>query len=157
MTRRGNRVPYPKAVEFSPVATQTRDGGESVIPIFMRQRRRVQLLAAQAPLRQVAVHECDKPVVVRALDQVREFMNKNIFEALWRLVRQFEIQPDAARLHIARALARFHFSDPPRGRFHPEERLPFFKQCRDARLESFTIPGFEHTLAPSQRSISADV
>ena len=42
------------------------------------------------------VQQRDEPLIVMRLDEVNEFMNDQIFEALHRLFRQFKIQPDAA-------------------------------------------------------------
>lgn len=58
------------------------DWNGSVAPMLVGQRHRVQFLAAQPPLGQVLVHERDETVVVLPLDEVGEFVDENVFEAL---------------------------------------------------------------------------
>ena len=49
----------------------------------------------QTPLRQVLVHDRDEVLVMMPLDEMNEFVHNDIFEALYRLLSEFEVQPDA--------------------------------------------------------------
>jgi hypothetical protein len=52
----------------------------------------------QTPLRQVLVHDRDEVIVMMPLDEVREFVNNDIFKALHRLLSEFEVQPNSTSL-----------------------------------------------------------
>jgi hypothetical protein len=52
----------------------------------MGERRRIQLLPAQPPLRQVVVHHGDEAFVVTSLDEMGELVDDDIFEALLGLL-----------------------------------------------------------------------
>ncbi|MCY1186978.1 hypothetical protein D9M73_279010 [compost metagenome] len=52
-------------------------------------------------------------------------MDENVFEALDRLFRQFQVEPDAAGGNVAGAPLGFHFLDAPSVRLNPQDRLPF--------------------------------
>src|ERR1051325_11334308 len=85
----------------------------SVAPGSVRQWFSVQLLPVLSPLRQVFIHERHEAFIVVSLNQMHEFMDNDVFEALDRLFGQFEIQPDAARLGVASAPSGFHSLDSP--------------------------------------------
>ena len=47
------------------------------------------------------------------LDEVHEFVNDDIFDALYRLLSEFEIQPDATSFDATGAPLGFHLLDAP--------------------------------------------
>jgi hypothetical protein len=67
----------------------------------------------QTPLRQVLVHYRNEPIVMMPVDEVHEFVNHDIFEALHRLLGEFEIQPDATSFDATGAPLGFHLLDAP--------------------------------------------
>ena len=89
----------------------------------MGKRRSIQLLSMQTPLRQVLVHDRDEPIVMVPLDEVHEFVDNYIFEALRRLLSEFEVQPDATSFDSTGAPLGFHFLDAPAKRPEHVKRL----------------------------------
>ena len=73
------------------------------------------------------VHYRDEPVVMMPLDKVHEFMNKNIFEPLHRLLSEFEIQPDATSFDATGAPLGFHLLDAPVSDLNTENWLPLLQ------------------------------
>ena len=71
------------------------------------------------------VQQGDEPLIVMRLDEVNEFVNDEIFEALHRLFRQFEVQPDAASRYVARAPLSLHLFDAPSSDLNVQACLPF--------------------------------
>jgi hypothetical protein len=69
----------------------------------MAQRSPIQLRPLQPPLGQEAVHQLGEPVIVVSLQEMRHLMNDDALKALNRLLGQFQIQPDAARVDVADA------------------------------------------------------
>jgi hypothetical protein len=67
----------------------------------------------QTPLRQVPVHDRNEVIVMISFDEVHEFVNNDIFEALYRLLSEFEIQPDATSFDATGSPFGFHFLDAP--------------------------------------------
>jgi hypothetical protein len=66
---------------------------------LFQQRRRVQRLPNQPPSRQVTLHQRVEAVVVMAHEEMHQFVDDEVLdEALWRLLHQLEVQPDAASL-----------------------------------------------------------
>ncbi len=96
----------------------------SVSPSLMGKRRGVQLLPMQAPLRQAFVHDRHEPVVVVPLHQVHQFVDDQVFEALHRLLRQLQVQPDTAGVDVACTLLGFHLFNTPVGDLNPQNTIP---------------------------------
>ena len=64
---------------------------KSVTPIRMGQRSGIQFVPTGSPMRQEIIHQRDKVVVMMALQQMNQFVDDNIFEALHRLLGKFEV------------------------------------------------------------------
>ena len=64
----------------------------------------------QPPVRQMLVHERREAIVMMPLDEMHEFVDDDVFEALDRLLGEFEVQPDAAGLRVAGAPPGLHSS-----------------------------------------------
>jgi hypothetical protein len=93
------------------------------------------------PLRQVLVHYGDEMLVVMPFQQVRQFVDEDIFQALRRLLDKFEVQPDAAGLGVAGAPSGFHLFDAPLRERNPKHRLPFLDERPNQLLELMAMSG----------------
>lgn len=63
---------------------------------------------------------CPEAVIATTFEQVDHFMDEDVFQALRRFLRQFQIQPDTAGLNVAGPPLRLHPSDTTLGDFHPD-------------------------------------
>jgi hypothetical protein len=52
----------------------------------MRKRRRIEFVTMEPPLRHVPVHDCEETLIMMSLDQMREFMDYDVLETLFRLL-----------------------------------------------------------------------
>jgi hypothetical protein len=75
----------------------------------------------------------DEPLIVMRLDEMNEFVNDEIFEALHRPFRQFEIQPDAPLRYAACTPLSLHLFDAPSSALDAQDRLPFRDERRKAK------------------------
>ena len=53
----------------------------SVRPIIVSKRLGIQNLPVLAPVGEMTIHQRDEPVIVMPLDQVRQFVDEDVFEA----------------------------------------------------------------------------
>lgn len=56
-----------------------------------------------SPLRHKFIHERLETVIVTPFEQVDHFVDENVFQALRRLLREFEVETDAAGFGVAGA------------------------------------------------------
>src|SRR5450759_2374443 len=94
----------------------------------------------ELPLREVSVHQRHETLVVMPRDQMNEFVDDDVFEALHRLLGEFKVQPDAVGLGIASAPSRFHFLDAPLSDHNTQDRLPFLDERWNQFFELLAIP-----------------
>jgi hypothetical protein len=80
----------------------------SVLPRLVSQGFAVELLAAVLPEGQEAVHRAYELLVVMVFEQMHQFVDDDVLQAVRGFFDQFEVQPDAPRLRIAGAPFRFH-------------------------------------------------
>lgn len=113
----------------------------------MSQRRPVEFVPKHAPARHVPVHQLPKAVVVAALDQVDKLMRRDVFQAGRRLLGQFEIQPDAPRLGVARSPAGLHPLDARLGGAYADFRFPLGHDGGQALAQPAAVPALQHGLA----------
>jgi len=106
----------------------------------MRQRRLIQQVTAQPPVRQQRIHERLEPGVVGAFVQVNQLMHQDVLQAGRRLLGQFQIQPDAPGRDVAAPPAGFHAPDARFGDSDTDAGLPFSQQRRQLGLERLPIP-----------------
>jgi hypothetical protein len=62
----------------------------------MAQRRPIQLLAVQTPLRHQLIHVFPEPMSVMTFQQVSHLMYKDVLEACRRLLGHLQVKPDSA-------------------------------------------------------------
>ena len=101
----------------------------------------------QPPLRHVFVHDRDEAIVMMPLDEMSEFVDDEIFQALHLLLGELEVQPDATGLCIAGAPLGLHLLDAPRINLNAQGRLPYFQKGRNQFLELLAIPTLQHSLS----------
>src|SRR5438128_2333430 len=101
----------------------------------------------QPPLRQVFVHNRDESVIMMPLDEMHEFVDDDIFEALYWLFGEFKVQPDATGVSVACAPLGFHSFDAVRGYLKAQGRLPFVQKWRDQFPQLLAIPTLQDSLA----------
>ena len=77
------------------------------------------------------IQDREKPIVVMPFQQVGQFVNDDVFEALHRLFREFEIEPDSAGGGVAGAPFGFHPLDAPVGDMHSQDGLPLLHERGD--------------------------
>jgi len=77
------------------------------------------------------IHECDEAVGMMALNEMDQFVDDDVFEALHRFLGQFEVQPDATGDWIAGAPPSFHFPDTPSCDLNTQRYLPFLQKRRN--------------------------
>ena len=63
-------------------------------PLLRSQWRFVELISAGSPVRHAQIHEFNKVLVVRALNQVGELVNHDVFEATRVLLGQLRVEPN---------------------------------------------------------------
>ena len=97
----------------------------------MTERCRVQYLAMVPPMWQVAVHQGHESLVVMPFNEVRQFVDEEVLEALRGLLGEFEVQPDAPGATAARTPLGLHPLDAPDGYLDAENRLPLRQQRRN--------------------------
>ena len=107
----------------------------------MTQRQAVQQVSVLAPLRQVGVQQGDEPLVVVPLQQVRQLVDKDVLEALYRLFRQFSVEADGPGVGVAAAPAGLHALDEEPLHPHPQDRLPLLDQPGGDLPDLLAVPG----------------
>jgi hypothetical protein len=120
---------------------------KSVTPGVVSEWRCVQLAPARPPVREMLVQQRDEPLIVMRLNEVDEFMNHEIFEALHGLFRQFEVQPDAASRYAARTPLSLHPLDAPSGDLNAQASLPFRDERRNGVAKVLAKPTLQYPLA----------
>ena len=94
----------------------------------------------QAPLGHKFVQIFYETIVVTAFQNVDHFVDNDVFEANFWLLRQFQIERYALGAGIATAPLCFHLSDLPARHFDTQCLLPFSYQWGDQRPELLSIP-----------------
>src|SRR5947209_4683914 len=93
----------------------------------------------------MSVHQREKSIIVMPLNKVGEFMNDQVFEALHRLLCKFEVQPDAARIRVARPPFGLHLLYAPVRGLDTENCLPLCQQRKNESPQLPAIPTLQYT------------
>src|SRR5438874_2049989 len=93
------------------------------------------------------IHDRDEPIIMMSRKQVHELMHYNVFKAIRRLLCQFEVDPDAARINSARAPFGFHPLNTECRYVDTKALLPLFQQWRNHSFEMLAIPPHHHLSA----------
>lgn len=67
---------------------------DSIFPIFMSQGHAVEHAATNRPFWNNAIHQFYETSVVRRFQQVRQFVDDDVFQAFARLLGQLHVEPD---------------------------------------------------------------
>lgn len=119
----------------------------SMIPPLTSHRLPIQLIADQPPGRHVAVEDRQESAVVAGFDQVGEFVQQDVLQALQWFLRQFQIQPDAPGVGVAAAPQGLHALDAPVFGLHTQHLLPFVQQGWHALFHFCPVEGIQQRLA----------
>ena len=121
----------------------------------MNQRKVIQLFSMQPPLRHGLIHQRREAIVVLALQQMDQLVHDDIFEADRWFFDQFEVEPDALCLDVARAPARLHLFDAPLGDVNAKDGFPLGDERRNEQFELLSIPREQHTFTLSNIAAGA--
>ena len=125
----------------------------SISPSFMRERRAVEFVFVQAPLRHQGVHQCAKTLVVVSLQEVDHLVDENVRQARGGLLDQFEIQPNAPGTRVAGPPASLHLFDPHIIDDDADLWLPLGDERGQFSAELVAVPAMQYGLA--HRSVTA--
>ena len=73
------------------------------------------------------VHDGREPLRVVPFQQVRQFVDDDVFQTRRRFLGQFQIHPNAAGFNVAGAPLGFHFLDAKLIGTNAQDGLPFFQ------------------------------
>ena len=90
------------------------------------------------------VHELREAVVVVAFQEMHEFVDDDVFEALDRLLGEFEVQPHAATIGVAGAPLGFHSFDSRLCGRHFHARLHFAMSGGINSFKLLSIPALQN-------------
>src|ERR1700693_1460406 len=99
------------------------------------------------PVGQVSVHERQKSIAVIPLDEVSQFVDNQVIEALHRLFCEFEVEPDATGVDVAASPLRFHLFDAPFSHINTQHWLPFLDEWRNQVSQFGSVPALQNSLA----------
>ena len=99
------------------------------------------------PIGQKTIHQGHKTLIVSGFEQVSHFVNDDVLQALARLLGEFSVEADSARLAGAAAPFRFHPLNEEPIDFDMHERLPFRDKDGGSCLELSPVPSFQNGLS----------
>jgi hypothetical protein len=128
---------------------------ESVAPSLVGKRLGIQFLPMQSPLRHVLVHDRDEAIVMMPFIQMHEFMDGDVLQALHRLLREFEVQPNPTNFDIAASPLGFHFLDAAVNGLQAQNPLPFLQEWWQQFVKLSPIPPLQCAFALRSVGFSA--
>ena len=112
-------------------------------PILMPHRQPVQQIPPGLPVGQVTVQEISKPATVGRLQQVKQFVDQDIFQADRRLAGQFGVQADGPGAGGATAPAGLHVLDVEMADLDAQVLFPMGQERGRVFAYLVTVPGCE--------------
>ena len=112
----------------------------SIPPALLPHREPVECLAVSLPLWHEAVHQSDEPGVVGGLQQVNQFVDNDVFEALAGFLGEIGVEADGVGLRIAASPLGLHPPHEDPADFNTHQRFPLGNHRRDRCLELLAIP-----------------
>lgn len=85
----------------------------------------VQDILPDSPVGEVSIHQGFETVVVVLFQEMQQFMDDDIFQAVLWLLCQFQVDPDALSKDVAGAPFGFHLFDRPLVDLYSDDILPF--------------------------------
>ena len=110
----------------------------------MSERRAIERVSVQAPLRHKRIHQIPKPIIVTRLNQMYHLMHKNVSQTHSRFFGEFQIDPDTPIFHIAGPPAGLHFLNANLGDLRTDFSFPFGEQWRQLVAELAAIPAMKY-------------
>ena len=104
----------------------------------------IQDILPDSPVGEIFIHQGFEIVVVVLLQEVQQFMDDDVFQAIFRFLSQFQIDPDALGEDIASAPFGFHLFDRPLGDLYSDDVLPFLNQGLNSGFQPGPIPLLQH-------------
>lgn len=104
----------------------------------------IQDVLPDSPVGKVFIHQGFEIVVVVLFQEVQQFMDDDVFQAIFRFLCQFQVDPDALGRDVAGALFGFHLFDRPLVDLYSDDVLPFLNQGLNSGFESGPIPLLQH-------------
>src|SRR5688500_3381259 len=96
----------------------------SVIPVSVANRKAIQFLPNEPPIRHVLIHQHDETLPVRRLQQVNHFVQNDVTQAVLRFLRKLRVEPDRPSGGIAAPPLGLHLLDEELPDSHSEKWLP---------------------------------
>ena len=112
----------------------------------------IQDVLPDSPVGEVFIHQSFKVVVVVLFQEVQQFVDDDIFQAIFRFFGQLQVYPDAFGIDIAGAPFGFHLFDRPLVDLNTDYLLPFDDQGLDSGFEPGPIPLLQHRRTMPDRS-----
>lgn len=85
----------------------------------------VQYVLPDSPVGEVLIHQGFEVVIVVLFQEVQQFMDDDVLQAVLWLLGQFQIDPNALGKDVAGAPFGLHLLDRPLVDLHSDDRLPF--------------------------------
>jgi hypothetical protein len=104
----------------------------------------VQYILPDSPVGEVFIHPGFEIVIVVFFQEMHQFMDENIFQAILRFLGQFQIAPDALGKDVASSPLGFHLLDRPLVDLHTNDILPFIDQMIHSGFKPGPIPLLQH-------------
>lgn len=116
----------------------------SVLPLLVAEGESVQCILPDSPVGEESIHQGFEIVVVVLFQEMQQFVDDDVFKAVFRLLCQFQVDPDALGEDIASAPFGFHLFDRPLGDLYSDYVLPFDDQGLDSGFQPGPIPLLQH-------------
>ena len=123
-----------------------------ILPLLMTEWESIQDVLPDSPVGKVFIHQGFEIVVVVLFQEVQQFMDDDVFQAIFRFLSQFQIDPDALGEDVAGAPFGLHLFDRPLVDLHSDDLLPFFDQGLNSGFEPGPIPLLQHRRTMPDRS-----
>jgi hypothetical protein len=115
-----------------------------ILPLLMTEWESIQDVLPDSPVGKVFIHQGFEIVVVVLFQEVQQLVDDDVFQAIFRFLSQFQIDPDALGEDIASAPFGFHLFDRPLGDLYSDYVLPFDDQGLDSGFQPGPIPLLQH-------------
>lgn len=112
----------------------------------MRKRAGVQRVPDGPPVRKMLVEQGDEALVVAAAHEVRQFVEHDVFEALWMLARKLGIQAHGPPIRVRASPFGLHATDECSVRLHAQQGLPFGQDGGQGVLNLVSVPALQDFL-----------
>ena len=109
-------------------------------------REPVQFFPVRSPVRHPSVQNTPESPIVRRFDQVRHFVDDDVFKTVHGPLCQFQVEPDSPGPEVTTPPTGLHLPDAPLRYRNAHYRLPGRDQSRHRCFQTPTIPIRKHAL-----------